>query len=63
MRGSVYRTQLGGNLGYSLPANFFATAGFRTSTREADVETDLGKVGEIKDVNTTIIVGAGYEFR
>ena len=34
-----------------------------TSTREIEIETDAGKVGEIRDVNTTLILGIGYEFR
>ncbi|MGC6510118.1 MAG: hypothetical protein ACON4U_16990 [Myxococcota bacterium] len=62
LRGSVYRTQLGANIGYSLPASLFGTAGFRTSTREIEIETDSGKVGEIRDVNTTLLFGIGYEF-
>ena len=63
LRGSVYRTQLGANVGYGLPANLYGTAGFRTSTREIEIETDAGKVGEIRDVNTTLLLGIGYEFQ
>lgn len=64
LRGTIYRTQLGGNVGYSLPSNFYGYTGFRTSTREAPIEdADSGdKVGEILDSNTTLLIGAGLEF-
>ena len=63
LRGSIYRQKFDSQIGYDINGGLFGFLGLRSTTRSVDIETTSGKIGEIKDGNYSIVVGAGGAFR